>query len=162
MNKLIRIAVITMLVLSTALSYEASAQNRRQPRRDQSYSQNKKEFREGHVWLLTMIQTKPGAGEDYIKSLKSTLRRMDEEAVRQGVMVSYKMLSGMSANSSDWDILLMEEYRDMASLDGIDDRMKPIREKFVGDDEATRGLMQARTGQRTIFGDKLMREIVFD
>ena len=100
--------------------------------------------------------------EDYLRALRGSLRKMEDEAVRQGLMVSYKILVGSSANDDDWDVLLMEEYQNLASLDGIDDRMRPIQEKFVGDQDELRNVMISRSEMRSIYGDKMMREIVFD
>jgi len=124
-------------------------------------AQTSKVYTEGHVWTLTMIRTTPGMTEDYLASLKNTIKLMDDEAIKQGLMISYKVLMGSSANSDDWDILLMEEYLNLAALEGHDEQWDAIQQKAIGNPEALKQIMQSRTSMRTIYGDKLMREVVF-
>jgi hypothetical protein len=154
-SKVITIALA--FVLFSSHIYAQSKNQKKSPPREY-----RKVFHEGHVWTLTMVKVKPGMTEDYLRALRGSLRKMEDEAVRQGLMVSYKILVGSSANDDDWDVLLMEEYQSLASLDGIDDRMRPIQEKFVGDQDELRNVMISRSEMRSIYGDKMMREIVFD
>ena len=147
MNPIRNTAVGIVLIVLLASGIAASAQS-------------SEVYTEGHVWSLTMIRTTPGMTNDYLASLKSTIKAMDDEAIKQGLMISYKILMGSSANSEDWDILLMEEYLNLASLEGHDEQWDAIQEK-VANKDAMKQIMESRTSMRTIYGDKLMREVVF-
>lgn len=116
-------------------------------------------YTEGSVWSVTMIRTKPGMTDDYLRSLKNNLKKTLDEAKKENLVLSYKILSGTSANNDDWDILLMEEYKNMASLDGIDDKMDALAKKLVGNEDQQKKVMTSRVEMREIFGSKLLREL---
>ena len=121
-----------------------------------------KAYKDGTVWSITMVKTKTGMGDDYLKSLKATLKVMYDEAIKQGLMISYKVLEGDVANPGDWDMLLMVEYKNLAAMEGHDDQWDAIRNKVLGGDEGTKTLMKNRVEVREIFGSKTMREVIFN
>jgi hypothetical protein len=118
-------------------------------------------FKDGSVWAISMIKTNAGMGENYLNSLKTTWKAVHDEAIKQGLVLSYKILSGGAANPDDWDVLLLVEYKDLASMEGNDDKWDAIYKKVVGDAAATKQLMDTRVSMRTIYGEKLMREVVY-
>jgi hypothetical protein len=121
-----------------------------------------KPYTEGTVWSVDFIKVKPNMGGDYLKSLATTWVKVHEEAVAQGLIVSYKVLSGSAANPEDFDIILMTESRNMAAFDTDDDaKWKAIYDKVVGGEEVRKTLNQSRLDMREIHGSKLMRELRF-
>jgi hypothetical protein len=44
----------------------------------------------------------------------------------------------------------------------MDDKTRPIQQKYIGDEQMRRDLMVSRTEIRTIYGEKMMREVLFD
>jgi hypothetical protein len=116
-------------------------------------------YTEGAVWQITMVKTKPGMSDDYLKALAKIFKSTNDEAKRQGVITDYKILAGDSATQQDYDILLMVEYPNMAALDGLRDKMDPIGAKMVGSEDQQRQLAVKRLEIRDIMGDKTMREI---
>jgi hypothetical protein len=94
--------------------------------------------------------------------LQSTWNKVHAEAQKQGLIVSYKVLSGAAANPEDWDMMLLVEYKNLASMEGQDDKWDAIFAKVVGNDDARQKLSQSRVTMRTIYGDKLMREVLFN
>jgi len=116
-------------------------------------------YTEGPVWTITMVKTKPGMGDDYLKNLGKIYKAVNEEAKKQGLIMDYKILSGESASAGDFDILLMEEYKNMAALDGLRDKMDPIETKIIGNADTQRQGSVKRMEIREIMGTKLMREI---
>ena len=119
------------------------------------------DYKEGSVWTITMVRTKPGMSNEYLKSIKSTLKLINDEAVKQGLILSYKVMQGPSANQDDWNIMLMEEFKNLAATEGHDDQWKAIKEKVLGGADAEKKLMQSRLDIREILGDKMMREVIF-
>jgi hypothetical protein len=84
-----------------------------------------------------------------------------EEAKAQGLILSYKILSGTSSNPDDWDIMLMEEYKNLAAMEGNDEKWEAISAKVVGNDDAQGKLRDARVNMRSIYGVKVFREVVY-
>src|SRR6266480_1476984 len=115
-------------------------------------------YTEGAVWQITMVKTKPGMSDDYLKAMAKILKSTNDEAKRQGIITDYKILAGDAATQQDYDILLMIEYPNMAALDGLRDKTDPIA-KMVGTEDQQRQLAVKRLEIREIMGDKTMREI---
>lgn len=118
-------------------------------------------YTEGSVWAASFIKTNAGMGQDYLNSLKTTWKAVHDEAIKQGLVVSYKILDGEAANPEDWNVLLLVEYKNLASMEGTDDKWDAIYKKVIGDEAASKQLRDNRVSMRTIYGGKLLREIVY-
>jgi hypothetical protein len=116
-------------------------------------------YTEGPVWDVTMVRTKYGMDDDYLKALAKVFKATSDEAKKQGLIMDYKILIGTPANAQDYNILLMTEYKNMAALDGLRDKMDPLNAKLIGNDDVQRQGVVKRAEVREIPGDKLMREI---
>ena len=116
-------------------------------------------YNEGPVWVLTMIKTKAGLGDDYIKSLSQTVKPVYEEEKKQKIILDYKILNGDASGSQDFNILIMVEYPNMAALDALRDKMDPIVEKVMCSEDQRRATAVKRLDIREILGTKTMREI---
>ena len=116
-------------------------------------------YTEGAVWQITMVKTKPGMGDDYLKALAKIFKSTNDEAKKQGIITDYKILIGDAATQQDYDMLLMIQYPNMAALDGLRDKTDPIGAKMIGNDDQQRQLAVKRLEIREIMGDKTMREI---
>jgi hypothetical protein len=125
-----------------------------------SYGQDKV-YKDGPVWSVSFVRTNAGMNDEYIKSLKDTWKAVHDEAMKEGLIMSYKILQGASANPQDWDIMLLVEFKNLAIMESSDDQWNAIFKKVIGDEAATKKLMETRTTIRTIYGEKLMREVVF-
>jgi len=116
-------------------------------------------YTEGSVWEITMVKTKPGMSDDYLKALARIFKATNDEQKNQGIITDYKILMGSAATQQDYDILLMVEYPNMAALDSLRDKTDAIDAKIVGSDDQQRQLAVKRMEIREIMGDKLMREV---
>lgn len=116
-------------------------------------------YTEGSVWQITMVKTKAGMGDDYIKNLAKNYKAVMEEEKKQNLVLSYKVLLGSAATADDYDMLLMVEYKNMAALDGLRDKVDPITQKIAGNEEQRRDASIKRGEIREIIGSKTMREI---
>jgi hypothetical protein len=124
-----------------------------------STTQSTAPYTEGAVWDITMVKTKPGMSDDYLKALARIFKTTNDEAKKQGIITDYKILIGERATEHDYDILLMIEYPNMAALDGLRDKTDPIGAKLIGSEDQQRQMAVKRLEIREIMGDKLMREI---
>src|SRR5437667_7218522 len=77
-------------------------------------------YTEGSVWNVTLVRVKPGMDNAYLSDLATGWKNVMEEARKQGLVVSYKILVGSSANRDDWNLMLLTESKNWASFDGAD------------------------------------------
>ena len=116
-------------------------------------------YTEGPVWVVTMVKTKAGMSDDYLKSISQTVKPVMEAEKAQKLILDYKILNGEAASAQDFNILIMVEYANMAAFDGLRDKVDPIFEKVMGAEEQRRTLAVKRLDIREILGVKTMREI---
>lgn len=130
---------------------------------EQISAQEEDLYEDGTVWSLTFVRTGANKSEDYLKGLANTWAASMEESKKEGLILSYKILQGNSANKGDYDLILMIENKNMASFDADEQRdakfdaiEKKIRDKMGDDYEAT---ITNYDEIRELLGTKLMREI---
>ncbi len=116
-------------------------------------------YNEGPVWTLTMIKTKTGLSDEYIKQITGTVKPVYDEEKKQKIILDYKILNGEASNSQDFNILILVEYPNWAAFDSLRDKMDPVVEKVMGSEAQRRDLAVKRLDIREILGTKTMREI---
>ena len=116
-------------------------------------------YTEGSVWQITMVHSKPGMSDEYLKGLAKNLKTSLEEEKKQGLVLSYKILMGEASTHGDFDIMNMVEYKNMAALDNLREKTDPIAAKIIGNEQQMREGALKRAEIREIVGTKLMREI---
>ena len=138
--------IVTLGALSLGIASVCSAQS------DAPYT-------EGPVWNITMVKTKSGMTDEYLKGLAKTLKGTLEEAKKQNLVLDYKILLGNAASAQDFDILILVESKNMAALDNGREKFDPITRKVVGTTDQQQAIQVKRLDIREIIGTKLMREI---
>jgi hypothetical protein len=116
-------------------------------------------YAEGPVWFISMVKTKPGMTDDYLKDLARTAKLTNDEAKKQGIIMDYKILLGDASDPNDYNILIMQEVKNFAAYDGIREKIDPIAKKLIGNQDQQRQLAIKRIEVREILGTKRMREI---
>ncbi len=119
-----------------------------------------KPYKEGPVWALTFIKVKPGMFDVYMRDVGPIRKQVMDEAKKQGLVLSYKLFGGISANHADWDVLFMDEYKNWAAFDGLTQKFEAIQGKLIGNEEKRTRLMIKRTDVREIVGEKVMQELI--
>lgn len=109
---------------------------------------------------MSMARVKSGRGDDYYNDLHASLKRQLDEAKRQGLVLSYKLISTDATNPTDWNMLLMVEYKNVAALDGLREKMDPIASCTIGSRVERRDRAWERNEVREVIGTKLGREII--
>jgi hypothetical protein len=117
-------------------------------------------YTEGSVWSIGFVKTVPGMTNDYYRNLADNWLKMNEAAKKEGLVLSYKVLYGSAANTEDWDIMLMIEYKNMAAMDGMAEKMEALSGKLLGSQDTRRVGAVKRNEIREILGGKLVREII--
>ena len=140
------VALCTMLVLAIA-GPAAFAQD--------------KPYRDGPVWTVTFVKVKPGMFDTYIRDLAANRKPLMEQAKKEGLILSEKMLAGDVSNREDFDLILMVEYKNWAAFDGLGDKFRSLAQKMVGSEDKQQQMMLKRTDVREIIGTKNMQEISY-
>ena len=141
-----RLQIVAVAALSLGIASLCSAQS------DAPYT-------EGPVWTVTMVKTKTGMTDEYLKELAKTLKGTLEEAKKQNLVLDYKILLGNPATPQDFNILIMVESKNMAAQDSTREKFDPIARKVVGTTDQQQAIQVKRLDIREIIGTKLMREI---
>ena len=130
---------------------------------EQIKSQSDDLYKDGTVWTVTFVKTSANKTGDYLKGLAGTWAASMEEAKKEGLIVSYKLLVGAAANEDDFDIMLMIENKNMATFDPDEKRdaafdaiEKKIRDKMGDKYEMT---VTNYDNIRDLLGRKVMREL---
>lgn len=118
-----------------------------------------KTYKEGSVWGLTFVNVKPGMMDIYLRDLSANRKKLMEQAKKDGLILSEKILTGDGAGRDDFNLMIMVEFRNWAAFDGLSDKFRALAEKMVGSEEKQTQMMVKRTEVREIIGGKNMQEV---
>lgn len=122
-------------------------------------AQVKRPFHNGSVWNIAFIRMKPGMETAYLNYLAGSWKANQEALKKEGVILSYKVMTAEGHTPGEWNIMLMTEYKSLAAMEANEDKADDIAQKVVGDDEKQRQGYRERLEIREIIGDRLAREI---
>jgi len=105
---------------------------------------------------------KPGMDSAYLNYLASDWKRNQEAAKKEGLIVSYKILSTEAHSRDDWNLILMTETKDLATMEANQDKADALTQKMVGDDQKQMQGYKDRSEIREIMGIRQAREIVLE
>ncbi len=118
-----------------------------------------KPYKEGSVWTVTFVKVKPGMMDTYLRDLGANRKKLMEQAKKDGLILSERLLSGEATGREDFDLILMVEFKNWAAFDGLSDKFRALAEKMVGSEDKQVQMMTKRTEVREIVGTKTMQEI---
>jgi hypothetical protein len=119
-----------------------------------------KPYTEGSVWSITLVRVKPGMFDAYMRDVLPLRKKIDDEAKKQGLILSDHILSGNASGRDDFDVMFLTEYKNWAALDGISAKYDAIVGAIIGPEEKQLQLMTKRTEVREIIGEKQMQELI--
>ena len=142
--KALLIAALGVACLATSVSWAA----------DRPYTM-------GPVWTVTLVRVKYGMDQQYLTDLAGNWKKVMDEAKKQNLVVSYKILDGGSANKDDWNLIILVELKSWATLDTPPETFDAIAEKMVGTEKQQLETLIKRSDVREVVGTKNLQEIVF-
>jgi len=119
-----------------------------------------KPYTEGSVWYITMVRVKAGMLDVYLRDVLPLRKKIDEEAKKQGLILSDHILSGSASGRDDFDVMFLTEYKNWAAFDGISAKYDAIESKIIGPQDKQVQLMTKRSEVREIIGEKPMQELL--
>jgi hypothetical protein len=114
---------------------------------------------EGPVTIVSAIRTEPGMFETYLKYLQSTYKPMMDDAKKAGHVLDWAVYETTPGGPDEPNLYLTITYKNMAALDGLDDKMDSIQEKYFGDQAKRDAAMIDRGKMRTQLGSEMIREL---
>jgi hypothetical protein len=126
------------------------------------YAQMVRPTHDGTVWELSFIRVKPGMDSAYDKYLASDWKKEHETLKSEGIILSYKVIGTEAHTTGDWNLMLMVEYKDLATLEANGPKADALLEKMFGGDEKVMQGYKDRSEIREVMGTRLAREIILE
>lgn len=126
------------------------------------YAQVNRPYRNGTVWDINFIRMKPGMETAYMNYLTGSWKKEQEAQKKEGLTLSYKVISVEGHTPGEFNLMLMTEYKDLASMEAGQDKADALLQQVVGNDEKQMQGYRDRADIREIMGSRLGREIVLE
>ena len=126
------------------------------------YAQMNRPYHNGTVWNISFIRIKPGMDAAYLNYLSSSWKTEQEALKKDGQILSYKVLSVEGHTPGEFNLMLMTEYKNLATMEANEDKADALAQKVVGNDETQMKGYNDRLAIREIIGDRLAREVILE
>ena len=119
-------------------------------------------YRNGSVWNIAYIRIKPGMDAAYMNYLATDWKRQQDASKKEGLILSYKVLTTEAHGSGDFNIMLMTEFKDLATMEANEDKADNLAQAIAGNDAKQMQGYKDRLEIREVLQDRLAREIVLE
>ena len=126
------------------------------------YAQVRRPYHNGTVWSISFIRMKPGMDTAYLDYVAGQWKAEQEAQKKAGNILSYKVLAVEGHTTAEWNLMLMTESKDLATLEATEDKAENVAQKVVGNDEKQRQGYREREAIREVIGTRLAREIILE
>ena len=126
------------------------------------YAQDSRPYRNGTVWDIAFIQMKPGMETAYLNYIATDWKRQQEALKKERLIVSYKVITTETHAPNSWNIMLMTEYKDLATMEANEAKADNLAQTVVGNDEKQMQGYRDRLQIREVMGGRLGREIILE
>ena len=82
-------------------------------------------WHDGSVWEIAFIRIKPGMSAAYLTYLTGDWKKEQEAMKAEGLILSYKVITTEGHTPGDWNMMLMTEYKDLATMEATRARPTP-------------------------------------
>jgi hypothetical protein len=96
-----------------------------------------------------------------MKYLATTYKQLMDEQKKAGYIVDWTVYETRPRTPSDPNLYLLTTYKNLAAMDGLQDKVEAIQEKIIGNQDARDAAMQARGKMRSLVGSEVIREVKF-
>ena len=119
-------------------------------------------FHNGSVWEVAFIRMKPGMETAYLNYIATDWKRNQEAMKKAGLILSYKVLTTEGHGPEDFNIMLMTEFKDLATMEANDDKADNLAQQVVGTDAKQMQGYKERLEIREVLSDRLSREVILE
>ncbi len=147
--------VLSLLVVITLMSSPTAAAQ-------SSQQATVKPYHEGPVWDMAFIRVKAGMEDRYMRYLADEWKREQESQKKAGYILDYKVIATEPHGAQDYDVVLMTEYKDLATMETNADKMEDLALQMFGGMPKVESGYEQRAGYREVIANRLGREIVLE
>lgn len=133
-------------IAALSLSFPAVAQ-------ESSYTQ-------GSVWFFSSIQIEPGQFENYMDYLSTNWKKVQELGKKEGVVVSYHVLSVNAQRTGEPDLILAVESKDYRTKAQAEAFQKKIEALLAADARQQTTASGQRGTMRKLLGNMELQELL--
>jgi len=126
------------------------------------FAQINRPYHNAGVWDIGFIRIKPGMDSAYMNYVAGEWKAEQEAQKKAGNVISYKVLSVEGHTPGEFNLMLMTEYKSLASLEANEDKAEAVTQKVVGNDEKQMQGYKDRLEIREVMGNRLAREITLE
>ena len=120
-------------------------------------------FHDGPVWEIAFIKAKPGVGLKYMEYLATEWKTEHEALKKAGLILNYMVIETEAHSPTDFDLMLMTEYKDLATMEANQDKEEAVvNQALNSNDQKMIAGYQERANWREIIGNRLAREIILE
>lgn len=123
---------------------------------------NTRNWNNGHVVVVTHVDTKTGMFNAYINDLNNVWRKFLEEQKKDGSVVAYGMYANSFAREGEPDLILTVTYRDWAAFDRGPDYFDELSKKLAGGPDKMRDAALDRDTLREIGSTMVLQQVRFN
>lgn len=127
-----------------------------------AFAQVNRPYRNGTVWSIGFIRMKPGMDTAYLNYVAGDWKREQEALKKDGQIISYKVLQTEAHGAGDFNLMLLTEYKDLATYEKNLVKADDLLQTVIGDDNKQRQGYRERLEIREVLADRLAREIVLE
>ncbi len=126
------------------------------------FAQINRPYHNGSVWNIAFIRIKPGMDTAYMNYLAGSWKAEQEAQKKDGNIVSYKVMSVEGHTTGEFNLMLMTEYKNLATMEANEDKAEAVAQKVVGNDEVQMKGYNDRLAIREVIGNRLAREVILE
>jgi hypothetical protein len=119
-------------------------------------------YRNGSVWTIGFIRMKPGMDAAYKDYLATDWKKQQEALKKDGLIISYKVMTTEAHGTGDFNVMLLTEYKDLATMEANQSKVDSVNQKVVGDDTKQMQGYKDRLEIREVLQNRIAREIVLE
>jgi hypothetical protein len=118
------------------------------------------QYTEGTVERVNLIRILPGHFNGFMEDIKSNLQPIWEAEKANGLIMSYHVFFNQTKSApEDWDIGVSLEYKNMAALDGLAQKVLDLRMKQYGDKGKEQKVIDKRVESAQTVTSQLIRNV---
>ncbi len=118
-------------------------------------------YRPGTIWNVTTIRIKAGMDPAYLQYLDTQLKKDSEAQIKAGYMKSYKILRAVDEDATSWNLLILREYQNLASMEASEEKADALSRETLGEDDLKQMKgYEDRSKVREVLTTRMTRELI--
>jgi hypothetical protein len=126
------------------------------------FAQVKRPYHDGTVWDVAFIRVKAGMDSAYMNYLATDWKKEQEAMKKAGIILSYKVIASEPHSPGDFNLMLMTEFKDLATMEANQQKADDLSQTVSGTDAQQMEGYKRRLEIREVLGDRLSREIILE